>query len=124
MVTLVPFVIALGVLLTVGLAPFVGPFALLVSLVGLLTCVLWKAVADVLALRSESVFRLAKTTELLGRGGPDDPDWMLVPRQRRPRIQAEPLQRDVAQTESGGPTELRLTPLARPPLPTQATEQR
>ena len=73
MVTLVPFVIALGVLLTVGLAPFVGPFALLVSLVGLLTCVLWKAVADVLALRSESVFRLAKTTELLGRGGRTTP---------------------------------------------------
>jgi hypothetical protein len=31
----------------------------------------------------ENVFRLAQTSELLGRGGPDDPDSMLVPRHRR-----------------------------------------
>ena len=35
MVTLVPFVIVLGVLVAVTLVPFVGAFALLVSLVAL-----------------------------------------------------------------------------------------
>jgi hypothetical protein len=103
-VTLVPFVIALAVLLAVSLAPFVGAFLLLVSLVALVLWGLWKAGANLLALTGENVFRLAKTSEdLFGRGGSDDPDWMLVPRQRRPRIQTEPLQRSVG---SGAPTEL------------------
>ena len=102
MVTLVPFMIALAVLLAVSLVPFVGAFALLVSLLALVLWGLWKAGANVLDLTGENVFRLAKTSEdLLGRGGPDDPDWMLVPRQRRPRLQAEPLQRSVVPTEPG-----------------------
>ena len=106
MVTLVPFMIALAVLLAVSLVPFVGAFALLVSLLALLLWGLWKAGANVLDLTGENVFRLPKTSEdLLGRDGPDDPDWMLVPRQRRPRIQAEPLQRSVVPTGSGEPTE-------------------
>jgi hypothetical protein len=67
---------------------------------------LWKAGANLLDLTGENIFRLAETSELFGRGGPDDPDWMLVPRQRRPRIQAEPLQRSVVPTGSGEPTEL------------------
>lgn len=100
-VTLVPFVIALAVLLAVSLVPFVGAFALLVSLVALLVWGLWKAGANVLELTGENVFRLAKTSDdLLGRGGPDDPEWMLVPRQRRPRIEGEPLQRSVVPTAS------------------------
>ena len=107
MLTLVPFMIALVVLFAVGVVPFVGAFALLVSLVAFLMWGLWKAVANVLDLAGENVFRLADTSEnLLGRGGPDDPDWMLVPRQRRPRIQAEPLQRSVVPTGSGEPTSL------------------
>jgi hypothetical protein len=32
--------------------------------------------------RGENVFRLAETSELFGRGGPDDPDFILVPRRR------------------------------------------
>jgi hypothetical protein len=82
-VTLVVFLIALAVLLVLGLAPFVGAFVLLVSLGVLLLWVLWKLVANFLDLTGENVFRLAQTSELLGRGGPDDPDFMLVPRQRR-----------------------------------------
>jgi hypothetical protein len=83
-VTLVPFLIALAVLLVVGLAPFVGAFALLASLVALLLWGLWKAGAYFLELRGENVFELAETSELFGRGGADDPDFALVPRQRRP----------------------------------------
>jgi hypothetical protein len=106
-VTLVPFLIALALLLVVGVAPFVGTFLLLVSLVALLLWGLWKAVAIVLGLTGENVLRRAGTSEdLLGRGGPDDPDWMLVPRQQHPRIQAEPLQRSVVPKGSGEPTEL------------------
>jgi hypothetical protein len=82
-VTLVPFLIALAVLLVVGATPFVGAFALLVSLGVLLLWGLWKAGATVLALRGENVFRLAETSELFGRGGADDPDFMLVSRQRQ-----------------------------------------
>jgi hypothetical protein len=82
-VTLVPFLIALAVLLVVGATPFVGAFALLVSLGALLLWGLWKAGANVLDLTGENVFRLAQTSELFGRGGADDPDFMLVSRQRR-----------------------------------------
>jgi hypothetical protein len=82
-VTLVPFLIALAVLLVVGAAPFVGAFALLASLAALLLWVLWKVGANLLDLRGENVFRLAETSELLGRGGADDPDFALLPRQRR-----------------------------------------
>jgi hypothetical protein len=82
-VTLAVFLIALAVLLVLGMAPFVGAFALLVSLGALLLWGLWKAVANFLDLTGENVFRLAQTSELLGPGGPDDPDFMLVPRQRR-----------------------------------------
>jgi hypothetical protein len=82
-VTLVLFLIALAVVLVLGVAPFVGAFALLVSLGALLLWGLWKAVANFLDLKGENVFRLAQTSELLGRGGPDDPDFMLVPRQRQ-----------------------------------------
>jgi hypothetical protein len=84
-VTLVPFLIALAVLVAVGLAAFVGAFALVVALGALLLWGLWKAVANVLDVTGENVFRLAETSELFGRGGPDDPDLMLVPRQRPPR---------------------------------------
>jgi hypothetical protein len=82
-VTLVPFLIALAVLLVVSVAPFVGAFALLVSLCALLLWGLWKAGANFLDLTGENVFRRAETSELFGRGGPDDPDFMLIPRQRR-----------------------------------------
>jgi hypothetical protein len=82
-VTLIVFLIVLAVLLVLSVAPFVGAFALLVSLGALLLWGLWKAVANFLDLTGENVFRLAQTSELLGRGGPDDPDFMLVPRQRR-----------------------------------------
>jgi hypothetical protein len=82
-VTLIPFVVALAVLLAVGATPFVGAFALLVSLGVLLLWGLWKTGANVLDLRGENVFRLAQTSELLGRGGRDDPDFILVSRQRR-----------------------------------------
>jgi hypothetical protein len=81
--TLVPFLIALAVLLVIGVAPFVGPFALLVSLGLLLLWSVWKASANILAVRGENVFRLAQTSELFGRGGADDPDFTLVPRQPR-----------------------------------------
>ena len=81
MVTLVPFVIVLAVLLALSLVPFVGAFALLVSLVTLLLWGVWKTAANVLDVTGENVFRVAETSDhLLGRGGPDDPDWMLVPR--------------------------------------------
>jgi len=80
-ITLVPFLLALT-LITVGVAPFVGPFALVAFLVALGLWVLWKVVADVLNLRGENIFRLAEASELLGRGGPDDPDFMLVRRRR------------------------------------------
>jgi hypothetical protein len=43
-VTLVPILIALAVLLAVGVAPFVGAFAVLVLLGALLLWGLWKAV--------------------------------------------------------------------------------
>jgi hypothetical protein len=81
-VTVLPFLAALA-LVAVGLAPFVGPFALAVLLVALGLWGLWKLAADLLALRGENVFRLAKTSELFGRGGPDDPDFVLVPRHPR-----------------------------------------
>jgi hypothetical protein len=113
-VTLVPLLIALALLLVVGVAPFVGALLLLVSLVALLTWGVWKAAANLLALTGENVFRLARTPELFGRGGPDDPDWMLVPRQRSPHIQTEPLQQSVVATETSQPTELAFSPLARP----------
>ncbi len=124
MVTLVPFLTALALLLVVGLVPFVGAFLLLVSLVALLLWGLWKAGANLLDLTGENVFRLAETSELFGRGGPDDPDWMLVPRQRRPRIQAEPLQRSVVPTESGEPTELDGAPWRVRPSPRTREAQR
>jgi hypothetical protein len=80
-VTLVPFLAALA-LVAIGVVPFVGPFALAILLVALGLWGLWKAAANVLAVRGENVFRLAKTSELFGRGGPDDPDFILV--HRRP----------------------------------------
>jgi hypothetical protein len=79
-VTLFPFLVLLAIL-AVGLAPFVGPFALVVLLVALGVWVVWKVAADLLALRGENVFRQAETAELLGRGGPVDPEFILV---RRP----------------------------------------
>jgi hypothetical protein len=82
-VTLVPFLIALAVLLAMSVVPFVGAFALLVSLAALLLWGLWKAGANLLDLTGENVFRLAEKSELFGRGGPDDPNFMLVARQRR-----------------------------------------
>jgi hypothetical protein len=82
-VTLVPILIALAVLLAVGVAPFVAAFAVLVLLGALLLWGLWKAGANVLGLTGENVFRVTETSELFGRGGPDDPDLMLVPRERR-----------------------------------------
>jgi hypothetical protein len=89
-VTLVPFLIAVALLVVAGLVPYVGAFLLLVSLVAFLLWGLWKAGANFLDLTGQNVFRLAKTSDgLFGRGGPDDPDWMLVPRQRRPHIQAD-----------------------------------
>jgi hypothetical protein len=81
-VTLVPFLIALAVLLVVGAAPFVGAFALLASIAALLLWGLWRAGASLLALKGENVLRFVQTSELLGRGGADDPDFMLVPRRR------------------------------------------
>ncbi len=104
--TLVRSMIVLAVPLAVSLVPFVGAFALVVSLVTLLVWGLWKAGANILALRGENVFRLAETSELFGRGGPDDPDWRLVPRHGRPRVQAEPLPRTVGPTGSGESSEL------------------
>jgi hypothetical protein len=81
-ITLVPFLVVLAIVV-IGLAPFVGPFLLAVLLVALGVWGLWKVAANLLALRGENVFRLAETTELLGRGGPDDPDFILV--HRRPQ---------------------------------------
>jgi hypothetical protein len=81
-ITLVPFFAALA-LLAVGLAPFVGPFALIVLLIALGLWGAWKAAANLLAVRGENVFRFAETSELLGRGGQDDPDFVLV--RRRPQ---------------------------------------
>lgn len=43
--------------------------------------------------------------DLFGRGGPDDLDWMLVPRTPRRPIQ-ERLQRNLVPTESPEPIEL------------------
>jgi hypothetical protein len=80
-ITLVPFLLALA-LFAVVLAPFVGPFALAVLLVALALWGLWRVAASLLDMRGENVFRLAETSELLGRGGPDDPDFILV--HRRP----------------------------------------
>ena len=53
MVTLVPFLVLLA-LLAVGLAPFVGPFALVVLLMTLGVWVFWKVTPDLLALRSRT----------------------------------------------------------------------
>jgi hypothetical protein len=79
--TLIPFLAALT-LIAVGAAPFVGPFALAVLLVAFSLWVLWKATTNVLDLRGENIFQIANTSDLLGRGGPDDPDFILV--RRRP----------------------------------------
>jgi hypothetical protein len=101
-VTLVPFLFALA-LLAVGLAPFVGPFALLVLLLALGVWVVWKVVADVLVLRGENVFRQAETAELLGRGGPDDPEFILV--RRRPNAAEEKSPTDEDAAASGPPVD-------------------
>jgi hypothetical protein len=77
--TLLPFLAALA-LVALGVAPFVGPFALAVFLAALALWLLWKVAAMLLGLWSDNVFRLAQTADLLGRGGPDDPDFVLVPR--------------------------------------------
>ena len=82
MITLVPFLLALTLLAVVS-APFVGPFALVVLLVALIVWGLWKVTASLLDWRSENAFRLAEPAELLGRGGPDDPDFILVHRRSR-----------------------------------------
>jgi hypothetical protein len=81
-ITLIPFLVALT-LVGVVLAPFVGPFAVAVLLVALVLWGLWKVIASLLDWRDENVFRLAEPAELLGRGGPDDPDFVLV--HRRPQ---------------------------------------
>ena len=81
MITLVPFLLALA-LIAVVVAPFVGPFALALLLVAFVFWGLWKVTANVLDWRGENVFRLVEPAELLGRGGPDDPDFILV--HRRP----------------------------------------
>ena len=83
MITLVPFLLALAVLLVVSLAPFVGPFVLLLSLSVLVLWALWKASASVLTVTGENVLRRAQASELFGRGGADDPDFTLVPSRRR-----------------------------------------
>jgi hypothetical protein len=77
--TLVPFLAVLA-LVALGATPFVGPFALAIFLAALALWIFWKAVANLLGLWSDNVFRLAETSDLLGRGGPDDPDFVLVPR--------------------------------------------
>lgn len=77
--TLIPFLAALA-LVALGVAPFVGPFALAAFLAALVLWLFWKAAANLLGVSGENVFRLAQTSELLGRGGPDDPDFVLVPR--------------------------------------------
>ena len=83
MITLIPFLLALAVLLVVSLAPFVGPFVLLLSLSVLVLWALWKASASVLTVTGENVLRRAQASELFGRGGADDPDFTLVPSRRR-----------------------------------------
>ena len=93
MITLVPFLAALT-LVAIGVTPFVGPFALAAFLVALGLWFLWKAAANLLGLRSENVFRLAETSELLGRGGPDDPDFVLVPRRPHDAKEAAPIHED------------------------------
>jgi hypothetical protein len=80
-ITLIPFLAALT-LVAVGVAPFVGPFALAVLLLALGLWGLWKAVANVLDVLGENLFRLEEASELLGPGGPEDPDFMLVRRRR------------------------------------------
>jgi hypothetical protein len=89
-VTLVPFLIAVALLLVAGLVPYVGAPLLLVSVVAFLLWGLWKLGANVLDLTGQNAFRLTRRSEpLFGRGGPDDPDWVLVPRKRPQRVQAE-----------------------------------
>jgi hypothetical protein len=102
MVILVPFLFVLA-LLAVGLAPFVGPFALVVLLVALGVWAVWKVAADLLALRGENVFRQAETAELLGRGGPDDPEFILV--RRRPNAAEEKSPTDEDAAASGSPVD-------------------
>jgi hypothetical protein len=96
-ITLVPFLAALA-LVAVGMAPFVGPFALLVFLVGLVLWLVWKVAANFLALRGENVFQQVPTSELLGRGGPDDPDFILV----RRRAHSAEEEREAARTDEAG----------------------
>ena len=79
--TLVPVLIATT--LVAALAPFVGAFVFLLSLVLLLFWVLWNLGANLIHLTGGSVLRRAERSELFGRGGPDDPDLMLVPRPRQ-----------------------------------------
>jgi hypothetical protein len=92
-ITLIPFLAALA-LVAVGLAPFVGPFAFAVFVVALGLFGLWKLGANLLALRGENVFRLAKTSDLFGRGGPDDPDFVLVRRRARGTAEEAPIHED------------------------------
>ena len=84
MITLIPFLLALAVLLVVGVAPFVGPFVLLLSVSVLVLWGMWKASASALTATGENVLRRAQASELFGRGGADDPDFTLVPSRRRP----------------------------------------
>lgn len=83
MITLIPFLLALAVLLVVGVTPFVGPFVLLLSLSVLVLWGMWKASASALTATGENVLRRAQASELFGRGGADDPDFTLVPSRRR-----------------------------------------
>lgn len=83
MITLIPFLLALAVLLVVGVTPFVGPFVLLLSLSVLVLWGMWKASASALTATGENVLRRAQASELFGRGGVDDPDFTLVPSRRR-----------------------------------------
>jgi hypothetical protein len=101
-VTLVPFLVLLT-FLAVGLAPFVGPFALVVLLAALAVWAVWKVAADLLALQGENVFRQAETAELLGRGGPDDPEFILV--HRRPNAAEEKSPTDEDAAASGSPVD-------------------
>lgn len=84
MITLIPFLLALAVLLVVGVTPFVGPFVLLLSVSVLVLWGMWKASASALTATGENVLRRAQASELFGRGGADDPDFTLVPSRRRP----------------------------------------
>lgn len=84
MITLIPFLLALAVLLVVGVTPFVGPFVLLLSLSVLVLWGMWKASASALTATGENVLRRAQASELFGRGGADDPDFTLVSSRRRP----------------------------------------